>query len=147
GANQACDQNLVACFDAGAMSSATHTFPALAAGSYWVVVESHTGTEGDTKVTLSTGSQTAMEVCDNGIDDDGNGLIDCQDLACSSSMICTANQCVPDIVVGALVMDGPSRSVGFTTVNGPNRFKPNCAGASTAGDETISVVIPQAGGI
>src|SRR5581483_1852611 len=126
GANQACDQNLVACFDAGAMSSATHTFPALAAGSYWVVVESHTGTEGDTKVTLSTGSQTAMEICNNGIDDDGNGLIDCQDLACQTALNCAQNQCVADLNVGALLIDGASHTVTFDTTNGPNRYHPTC---------------------
>ncbi len=146
GANQACDQNLVSCFDAGA-TSATHTFSALTAGTYWVVVESHVGTQGDTTVTLSTGSSTAVEICNNGIDDDGNGLVDCQDLACQTAANCAQNQCVADLNVGALVIDGASHTVTFNTTNGPNRYHPTCSGSSTAGDETISFTLPSAGGI
>ena len=145
GANQACDQNQVSCFDALAAASATRTFPALAAGTYWIIAESHVGTQGDNTVTLSTGSPTAVEICNNGIDDDGNGLIDCQDLACQTAANCV--QCVPDLNVGALVIDGASRTVMFNTSNGPNRYHPTCAGSSTAGDETISFVLPSAGGI
>ncbi len=147
GANQACDQNLVSCFDAAGASTATHTFPALPAGTYWVVVESHVGTQGDTSVTLSTGSPTAVEICNNGIDDDGNGLIDCQDLACQTAANCAQNQCVADLNVGALVIDGAGRTVSFDTTNGPNRYHPTCSGASTAGDETISFTLPSAGGL
>ena len=146
GANQACDQNPVACFDAGA-SAGTHTFPALTAGTYWVVVESHVGTQGDTTVTLSTGSATAMEICNNGIDDDGNGLTDCQDLACQTAPNCAQNQCVADLNVGALVINGAGRTVSFDTTGGPNRYHPTCAGSSTAGDETISFTLPEAGGL
>ena len=146
GANQACDQNLVSCFDAGRQPrrrTPSRPWPPAPTGS---IVESHPGTQGDTTVTLSTGSSTAVEICNNGIDDDGNGLIDCQDLACQSAPNCAQSQCVADLNVGALVIDGASRTVTFNTTDGPNRYHPTCAGSSTAGDETISFTLPQAGG-
>jgi hypothetical protein len=146
GAGQACDQNPVGCFDAGT-AAASHTFPGLTAGTYWVVVESHPGTQGSTTVRLSTGSATVVEICNNGIDDDGNGLVDCQDLACQGTMICAQRQCVADILIGALVMDGPTHTVTFDTTGKANRYHPTCVGTSTAGDETISVTLPEAGGI
>jgi hypothetical protein len=146
GANQACDQNLVECFDAGA-GSATHTFAGLGAGTYWLIVESHPGTASTSTVRLSTGSAAVMEICDNGVDDDGNGLIDCADLACQGAPNCAQSQCVPDVVVGALVLDGPAKSVTVSTVGAPNRYHPTCAGPSTAGDVAISLSLPAAGGL
>jgi hypothetical protein len=147
GANQACDQNLIACFDAGQATTAMHSFPALAPGTYWVVVESHPGTEGGDRVRVSTGSATVAEICNNGVDDDGNGLVDCQDLACAGTTVCAQLQCVTDLSVGALVVGAPPRTVTFSTAGGPNRYHPTCVGASTAGDESISFTLPQAGGL
>jgi hypothetical protein len=146
GAGQACDQNPIDCIDAGS-SSAQHTFAALTAGTYWLIVESHPSTPGPTTIRLSTGSAQKVEICDNGIDDDGNGLIDCQDLACQTAPTCAQRQCVADLAVGALVMNGPARTVTFDTTGGPNRFHPTCAGASAAGDETVSFTLPEAGGV
>jgi hypothetical protein len=147
GVNQACDQNLVSCFDAGVASMTPHTFAGLDPGTYWVVVESHAGTQGTTRVRLSTGSATVTEICNNGVDDDGNGLVDCQDLSCQGAAACTVRQCVTDVALGALVMDGPARAATFDTTGGPNRYHPTCVGASSAADETIGFTLPQAGGI
>jgi hypothetical protein len=147
GANQACDQNPVECVNAGAMS-AQHTFAGLAAGTYWLIVASYPGTESQTTVELSTGSAQTTEICDNGIDDDGNGLIDCQDLACQSAPNCAAQQCRPDVAFGALIMNAPPRNVpAFSTSGLPDRFHPSCAGASTGGDVTIGFTLPEAGGL
>jgi len=46
GVGQACDQNRVDCLRVGQDATATHTFNGLAAGNYWIVVQSFTGTEG-----------------------------------------------------------------------------------------------------
>jgi hypothetical protein len=146
GASQACDQNPVACVNAMA-APAQHTFAALAGGTYWLIVEAYPGTPGDTTVRLSTGSATIKEICDNGIDDDGNGLIDCQDAACVSAPNCVAHECVPDIAIGALIMDGPAQSIALDTTGVPNRFHPTCAGTSMGGDVTMSFTLPAAGGV
>ena len=34
-----------------------------------------------------------VEICDNGIDDNGNGLIDCEDSSCSSLSFCNTERC------------------------------------------------------
>ncbi|HET6146685.1 MAG TPA: MopE-related protein [Polyangia bacterium] len=146
GVNQACDQNLVACFDAGD-GSATHTFAGLTPGTYWVIVESRPGLAGAVVVRLSTGSATVNEVCNNGVDDDGNGLTDCQDLSCQTSPLCSVRQCVADVALGALVMDGPGRTASLDTTAGANRYHPTCVGASDGGDATVGFTLPEAGGI
>ena len=74
----------------------TQTFSGLAAGTYWLIVESYPKTEGVTKLTFSTGIMSMPEQCANGVDDDGNGLIDCQDLACVAAANCAAVECTPD---------------------------------------------------
>jgi hypothetical protein len=148
GANQACDQNLVLCLGVGQDANATHTFAGLGAGVYRVIVESFTGTEGSTLVTLSTGDTThGVEICDNGIDDDQNGLIDCQDSACTASPTCAASQCVPDANVGALVVGATPQVVTVDTTTSRNRFHPTCAGNSTGPDRVVAFTLAEAGGV
>jgi len=147
GANQACDQNPVTCVQVGQQATATQTFGNLAPGTYWLVVESFPGTSGLTTVTLSTGSSRMPEICNNGIDDNGNGLIDCQDSDCFADPACASSECMPDVVVGALVVNGGAKSVSVDTRTNTNRFRPTCSGTSAAGDRTVSVMLPEAGGI
>jgi hypothetical protein len=147
GANQACDQNPVNCIGAGQMPSATYTFAALAAGVYRVIVESYAGTSAATTVTLSTGVSTVMEICNNGVDDDKNGLTDCQDAACINAPACVGSQCTPDANVGALVIGQAAKSVTVSTKGAPNRYFTPCAGMSSGGDRTIAFTLAEAGGI
>ncbi len=42
----------------------------------------------------------AVEICDNGLDDDGDGLTDCDDPDCSNSFTVTTNATSPSICVG-----------------------------------------------
>ena len=143
GANQACDQNLVFCLQVGQAPSATHTFAGLAAGVYRIVVESYPGAEGSTTVTLSTGS-TKVEICNNGIDDDGNGVIDCADHACVTSPLCVGSECVPDGNVGALVAGAPAKLITVNTASSTNRYQVTCAGKSTGADRAVQFTIPVA---
>src|SRR5665213_2371037 len=111
GANETCDRNPLTCVSAGDAAMTTQTFSALPAGVYWLIVESYPGLEGSTTVTLSTGSVTTPEICNNGIDDDGNGLIDCADSACFSSTFCVGYECVPDVNLGTLVVGAAAKEV------------------------------------
>jgi hypothetical protein len=147
GVGQACDQNLVFCLNAGQMATATHTFAALAAGTYWVVVQSFPGTQGSTTVKLSTGPLATPEICNNGVDDDKNGLIDCADLSCIAAPNCTDVQCVADHNLGTLIVDGPSKQAIVNTTTSSNRFHPTCAGTSTGNDGTVSFSLPETAGI
>jgi hypothetical protein len=147
GAGQTCDRNPVDCIDAGDMTSTTHTFSALIAGTYWLIVESYPGTAGATTVTLSTGSAAKMEICDNGIDDDGNGLIDCQDYACVNAPNCVSVECKPDAMLGALAVGDPAKKVRVDLTSAPDRYKPLCAGSTPGGDAAVAFTLAQPGGI
>jgi hypothetical protein len=147
GANQACDQNGVGCLNAGQQPTATRTFAALQPGSYWVIVQSYPGTQGSTTVTLSTARSSRPEVCNNGVDDDGNGLIDCADLACAGDPNCVNRQCIEDANVGTLIVDGPAKSATLSTTTTSNRYHPTCAGTSTGNDVTLAFTLPETAGI
>src|SRR6185312_8314561 len=100
GFGQTCDANPVQCLKVGQASTFTQTLSALPAGTYYVIVQSYPGTQGSTTLRLSTGH--GNEICDNGVDDDGNGLIDCADQACVHAPNCTKQECDPEINLGAL---------------------------------------------
>jgi len=145
GANQACDQNLVDCQQFGQAPSATHTYPGLTAGVYRIIVESYPNAEGSTTVTLSTGTTTrGPEICNNGIDDDMNGLVDCADNACVKSPLCTGSECTPDNIVGALVAGAPAKMITVNTATSTNRYQVTCAGQSTGADRTVEFTLPVA---
>ena len=145
GANQACDQNLVDCQQVGQTSQVTHTYAGLADGVYRIIVESYPGDEGSTQVTLSTGNtRHGVEICNNGIDDDMNGLTDCADSACISSPLCVGSECVPDNNVGALVAGAPAKMVTVNTAMSTSRYQVTCAGASMGADRAVLFTIPVA---
>src|SRR5262249_23745351 len=146
GASQACDRNPVACFQAGDAATGTQTFPGLGAGVYWLIVESYPTTEGASTVGLSTGSATKMEICANGIDDDGNGLVDCQDQACVNDPSCANSECKPDVNLGTLVVDAPAKAASVNLVTSPDRYRPTCAGTVPGGDAAVAFTLPQSAG-
>jgi hypothetical protein len=72
--------------------------------SYWIVLDHISGAEGPFDITLDC--EEVTEVCDNLFDDDGDGLIDCQDNDCASNLFCRGvGQCneVAQIVCGETV--------------------------------------------
>jgi hypothetical protein len=146
GVGQACDQNLVGdCLRADADATATRTFNALPAGNYWIIVQSFTGTTGSTTITLSSGKTTSPEICNNGIDDDGDGAIDCADLDCANAPNC--RPCVPDINLGAIVVGDAPKSALVDTTKGSNRYHPSCAGTSTGKDIVVRFTVKDTVGI
>jgi hypothetical protein len=147
GASETCDRNPLTCVMAGDTATATRTFSSLGAGVYWLIVESYPGVEGATTVTLSTGSAATPEICDNGIDDDGNGLIDCADAACANDPSCVGNECVADINLGALVVDAPPRLVRTNLAADPSRYRPTCAGTEPGGDQAIAFTLAEPAGV
>ena len=147
GASQSCDANRLECLMVGNMATGTKSFPALAAGVYWVIVESYPSVPGTTTVTLSTGTPATAEICANGKDDDGNGFIDCQDSACKSDPSCVSHQCTPDSDVGTLVVDGPSHRAQANLATQPDRYHPTCSGKVPGGDRAIAFTLAESAGL
>jgi hypothetical protein len=147
GANEACDRNPLACVMAGDTATTRQTFSSLAPGVYWLIVESFPGVEGTSTVTLSTGSASTPEICNNGIDDDGNGLTDCADAACVSSPECAGQECLPDVNLGALVVGAAPRQVKGNLGTAPHRYLPTCAGNFSGGDEAIEFTLAEPAGV
>jgi len=141
GANQTCDRNQVSCVDAADNPSATKTFTALAPGVYWLIVDSYPGLPGPNTVTLSTGAVGTPEICANGKDDDGNGLIDCQDGACKNDPSCVGSECTPDIDVGTLVVGGAIRSVQANTKTANDDTQSTCSAGMAGGDVAIGFTL------
>ncbi len=147
GFDQLCDQNELYCLDAGEVATDTHTFAALQPGTYYVIVQSFPGTQGATTVRISTGKSGTPEICDNGIDDDGNGLIDCADYACVNAPNCVDLECKPEINLGAIVVGAPPVTASFDTRTSSNRYHPTCAGASTGNDIVVRFTLHETAGI
>ena len=145
GVGQTCDQNPVDCLRVGDKASATQTYNALPPGNYWLAVQSFSGTSGSTTVTLSTGKAGVAEVCDNGKDDDGDGAIDCADLDCATAPTC--NLCTPEVNLGAITVNGGSKTATIDTATGSNRYHPTCAGKSTGKDIAIRFSVKETVGL
>jgi hypothetical protein len=115
GVNQKCDANPLGCFDPTKPPSTTHTW-VLDAGHYYLIVQAFTKQhQGSVDVILSTPPSKKPEICNNGVDDDGNNLKDCADPACFNDPACKNNECNPDINVGTLVVNDPPKHADFTT--------------------------------
>jgi hypothetical protein len=147
GVGQKCDQNLVSCLQVGQSPTGTRTYQALQPGTYYVIVQSFPNTPGATTVRLRTGNPQKPEICNNGVDDDGDGLKDCADLDCLTSPNCLDVQCEEDIRLGTLVIDGPARPAVVNTTTSSDRYHPTCAGTSTGKDVTVSFTLPATAGI
>jgi hypothetical protein len=70
----------------GTTWAASSNFSNLTAGTYQIKVRNIGGCTKDTTATL-TFSATCTEICDNGIDDDGDNAIDCADSNCPKATI------------------------------------------------------------
>ena len=66
-----------------------YAIPELQPGTYNVIVQAfQAGSEGIVNLTLTGIQETIREICDNGIDDDGDGVTDCADRKCVTEAIC-----------------------------------------------------------
>jgi hypothetical protein len=94
---------VVACDDDGASGvNSRVVLNDAPAGTYFVVLDGFGGSNGAYVLNARVG---ATEVCDNRADDDGDGLIDCQDRDCVAFPIC--QMCIPTgAEAGATCFDG-----------------------------------------
>src|SRR5262249_42719072 len=92
GPRDACAVNEVVCADPNTLPfGCGYVVPNLQPGTYNVLVQGFdSGSEGSVNLTLSVQDDRQLEICNNGVDDDGNGLTDCADPKCVTSPFCSA---------------------------------------------------------
>jgi len=146
GINQACGANPVGCYDPKSAPTGSNTFAALEAGDYYVISQPfEPAGQGPVTVTLST--PATKEICNNGVDDNGNGLIDCADSDCLSDPNCVASLCMPDFNVGSLVVNGPAKNASFDTNGADADNNITCEAAKGGKDVVVRFTLKETAGI
>ena len=146
GVNQTCGANPIECYDPKGAVAGVHAYPSLPAGNYYIIAQAfEPAGQGPVAVTLST--PTVAEVCNNGVDDNGNGLIDCQEASCQSAPNCIVSACTTDINVGTLVPGGTPKSTAFDTTGATANNNLTCQAAAGAGDIVVRFTLQQTAGI
>ena len=83
------------------------------------------------------------ENCNNGVDDDNDGAIDCADRKCVTTPACGRFACRADVTVGLLPLDGSPRSVVVqTAMAGDDQHATSCASAPGGQDGVIDFQVP-----
>ena len=76
------------------------TFEAVAGTTYYLVVDGYDGAVGSFTLALDCTAATELS-CDDGVDDDGDGSIDCLDSDCFGASDACQPACVPDTAAAA----------------------------------------------
>jgi hypothetical protein len=139
-----CDANPVNCADPSVLPfGCNFIMPNLQPGIYDVVVQAfQAGTEGLVNLTLYGVQERTLEICDNGIDDDGDGRIDCNDLKCVTSPLCAKFVCRADRSLGTVPLDGSTVSTTVQTSMAGDDFTLTCDSASGGQDSVVDFNLP-----
>ncbi len=70
--------------------SSTVTIPVVSGNTYLIQVGGWNGAQGTTDLTITETAGNAETICDDGLDDDGDTLIDCDDPDCVNDFVCQA---------------------------------------------------------
>ncbi len=128
--------------DNGNNSSESVSWTATGGTTYYVVADGYQGATSSFSLasTCPGGGPTTETSCSNGIDDDGDGQIDCSDPDCNGDPACTGGSCEPE---AALACDG--------SLSGNNAGAPtdvdqyNCFSWPSTGPEDVYTIVPGAG--
>ena len=134
-----CDANSVDCVDPAIQPfGCNFDIPSLQPGVYNLVVQAFTsGTEGTMNLSLTGISETVLEICNNGIDDDGDGAIDCYDLKCAGDPNCQKLVCKPDQALGILPLDGTVTTAAVSTSGSANKQATSTCVSGKGGGEAV----------
>jgi hypothetical protein len=140
-----CDANISTCADPTVLPSGCNFgLPSLQPGSYYILIQAFAaGTEGTVDLTLQGVSERILEICNNGIDDDGDGAIDCNDRKCATDPSCASQRCRPDKKLGLLALDGTTVSATVQTAGaGDDQHDSACVSASGGQDAVVGFTLP-----
>ena len=139
-----CNAHVVSCGDPEVLSfGCGYGVPNLQPGAYNLVVEAfQAGTEGTVNLTLSGEDGSVGEICDNGIDDDHDGAIDCLDLKCVTEPTRAKFACRPDQTLGLLPLNGAPTPVTVSTAMSFDDQHPACDSALGGQDAVINFQLP-----
>jgi hypothetical protein len=123
----ACDALQVACFPTSGGPAGQVAFSPKPAGEYLFIFKpSSAGAAGILNLQISVYQNHQTEICNNGIDDDNTGLIDCADPACFGVPPCNAPLCLVDQDLGS-ISTGTSVSTTVDTTGGTTVYPTSCA--------------------
>src|SRR5439155_16606358 len=117
--------------------------PNLQPGIYDVLVQAFSsGQEGNVNLTLFGVEEKTLEICNNGIDDDGDGRTDCNDLKCVTSPLCQKFVCRADRNVGLVPLDGSTVSTTVQTSGAGDDQVLTCDSAAGGQDAVVDFTVP-----
>jgi hypothetical protein len=108
GPREPCDAHEMVCADPNTLPfGCGYEVPNLQPGTYNVIVQGfQSGTEGSMQLTLSVVDDRQLEICNNKMDDDGDGFTDCRDRKCITSQYCSSSQCRADATIDPMPLNG-----------------------------------------
>jgi hypothetical protein len=120
------------------------SMPGVQPGTYNLIVQAfQAGDEGTVSLTLTGIAEGAREICDNGVDDDGDGFVDCADVKCVTAAVCAKYACRPDQNAGLLPLDGtPASEVVQTAMAGDDQQMTSCVSAAGGQDGVVDFQLP-----
>ncbi|MEK6607894.1 MAG: hypothetical protein AABZ30_09560, partial [Myxococcota bacterium] len=100
----ACDATLVTCTNPALVPwSGGWIWPDVQPGRYFLIVDAfEAGSEGSIAIEVGFMPSFGLEDCENAIDDDADGLADCDDPNCASAPSCEGVVCAPEEALGLL---------------------------------------------
>jgi len=126
GPGLACDADQMSCTFEDDASNAV-AYLRLPAGRYVFIVKAQSVAQaGNINMRFSAFSGRKVEICGNQIDDDANGLTDCDDPACFGVAGCPAPACMPDQNLGDFSW-GTRRTVVVDTRDGGTFYPTSCS--------------------
>src|SRR5205823_6417749 len=117
----------VSCFYHGGASGGAVAFSPKPPGDYIFIFKGiNPASEGAMHIEVSAFVNRQLEICNNGIDDNGNGLVDCADPACFGVDGCKPSICLPDVDLGDFAW-GTQKSTTVDVTGGNGFYMATCA--------------------